>query len=565
VLRRSGWIAPVALVVVAMVGLVFGAALNRIEITVMGAAVLAGPWVAKAAWVRSSDVAVTAWLSLVGLAAGLLGLHPELSVLASLVLVGVASASAWVLPDLFHGSISTLCVSLAGAGWIARGARPNEVTPIMLIGAFALILRVAVKSLRFDQLTQRKLQRDLIREGIASRRLYSVASAIGAASTAEEVIPDLLAALTETLEARSGAVVLADRSSSTMRLVGPVWVSGCRIAVDEPVVERIDDSGLLSRILRSPRAIVVDGGSKTSSPILRDLGMSQAVVAPLRLEGRAIGLIIVGDPVAEEFDANAGADLTTLAGPAALVLAQVERHEQAALLNRRLQEIADMKSDFVSMVSHELRTPLTSVLGALETLTRPDLAHPNPAAGEMTSAARRQALRLKRLIDDLLIISRIDRGVMSAERHPVCLARVVDEAIGLVGRERVSRTVPADVYALGDSDQIAQILTNLIENACKYSEGSTIEIFVSAAADRVRFAVVDHGPGIDEADRERVFERFVRLPGSQPTAGTGLGLSIVKMLVEGMDGTITLEETPGGGATFQVTLPTAQSRDLALI
>jgi signal transduction histidine kinase len=545
-----------------LVGLVYGASLQRTELVVVSGAVLLGPWIARARWHKASDVAATAWLSLIGLSFGLLGLHPELRILATLGLTGVASASAWVLPDLYHGSVATLCVALVGAGWVAGGAVPNEVTPVVLIGAFALVLRVAVKSLRTDVVTHRKLERDLVREGIASRRLYSVASAIGAATTTAEVIPDLLATLTETLEARSGAIVLADHASATMRLAGPVWVSGCKIPVDEAVSERIDGASLLSRILRSPRAIVVDAGTKTASPILADLGMTQAVVAPLWIEGRATGLLIIGDPVAGEFEPGVDADLTALAGPAALVLAQVERHEHAALLNKRLQEIAEMKTDFVSMVSHELRTPLTSVLGALDTLTRPDLAHHNPAAVEMTAAAQRQATRLKRLIDDLLVISRIDRGVMAAERHPVQLARSVSEALTLVGRAGASEVVPSELWALGDPDQIAQILTNLIENARKYANGSSIEIYAAGSEDEVRLAVVDHGPGIPADQRDRVFERFTRLPSSRDTAGTGLGLSIVKMLAEGMGGSIGLVETPGGGATFVVTLPAASgSRD----
>jgi two-component system sensor histidine kinase KdpD len=211
------------------------------------------------------------------------------------------------------------------------------------------------------------------------------------------------------------------------------------------------------------------------------------------------------------------------------------------------------------MVSHELKTPLTSVLGALDTLGRPELSLDNPAVQEMLTGARRQAVKLRRLIDDLLVTSRIDRGVVRPETRPVQLMSVVADAVAVVPRCHLSIDVPAELVVLGDPDHLGQVVTNLLENAVKYGADTPVAVRADAVSDRVVLTVSDHGPGIPSDQRDRVFERFVRLDGGDRArvGGTGLGLSIVKMLVDGMGGEVGVVDTPGGGATFVVTLASA--------
>jgi signal transduction histidine kinase len=218
-----------------------------------------------------------------------------------------------------------------------------------------------------------------------------------------------------------------------------------------------------------------------------------------------------------------------------------------------------MKTDFVSTVSHELRTPLTSIIGSLDTVNRPELAPTQAAAQQLLSTARRQAGRLQRLIDDLLVVSRIDRGAIPVHLEPVLVRQAFDEVNRVVSIEPSFTIEPEDLAVSADRDHLTRILINLVENAAKYAAGSAVELYAWQRPNKAVIAVVDHGPGIPEEEKERVFERFTQIDQSDTRSkgGTGLGLSIVKSLTEVMHGAVRVEATEGGGATFVVELPLA--------
>jgi signal transduction histidine kinase len=223
-----------------------------------------------------------------------------------------------------------------------------------------------------------------------------------------------------------------------------------------------------------------------------------------------------------------------------------------------------MKSDFVSVVSHELRTPLTSIRGALDTLMRPGLIEEDTVVSELVDSARRQSTRLERLINDLLVASRLDRGKLKSTLVPVSVADVVGEVVPLVGSDGISVDVkPSDVIA-ADPDQFTQVVRNLIENGVKYGGGTDVEVSTVREGVGLTLVVADHGPGIAPEDRERIFDRFVQLerPDRRSREGSGLGLAIVKSLVDSMGGRVSVTETPGGGATFRVSFRAPLSFDL---
>ena len=220
-----------------------------------------------------------------------------------------------------------------------------------------------------------------------------------------------------------------------------------------------------------------------------------------------------------------------------------------------------MKSDFVSTVSHELRSPLTSIIGSLDTVNRPELAPPEPMSQQLLDSARRQAGRLQRLIEDLLVVSRIDRGAIPVHTETIELKPLIDEVVRVVSIEPSVTIEPPDMAVEADRDHLSRILINLVENAAKYAPDSPVEIYAWERDPRGFVAVVDHGPGIPVDQRERVFERFTQVDQSDTRSrgGTGLGLSIVKSLSEVMHGSVRIETTEGGGATFVVELPAAKS------
>jgi signal transduction histidine kinase len=283
------------------------------------------------------------------------------------------------------------------------------------------------------------------------------------------------------------------------------------------------------------------------------------MVAPMRVEGFNVGAIAVGDPLHGSFRVEQLDEFASLAAPAALVLSLLGRYEAASEMSRRMQEIAQMKTDFVSVVSHELRTPLTSIIGSLDTVNRPELSP--DLAQDLLDSARRQAGRLQRLIEDLLMVSRIDRQAIPVAMETIAVRQLLEEVADTVqGADAVTVSVaPGSLQVSADPDHLRRVFINLIENAVKYAQGSPVELVARQFRDRVDVDVIDHGEGIAPSERLRVFEPFTQTEHSdtRTKGGTGLGLSIVKGLTEAMNGRVTLSDTPGGGATFTVSLQPA--------
>ena len=218
---------------------------------------------------------------------------------------------------------------------------------------------------------------------------------------------------------------------------------------------------------------------------------------------------------------------------------------------------------FVSDASHELRTPLTSMRGYAELLRRePEMEHE-----DVGLAARRiedEAKRLGVLVDDLLLLARLDQG-RPLEHGRVDLGALVDDAcrdarVVDPGRA-ITATVRAPLVVGGDEMRLRQVLSNLLRNAAVHTPaGTPVEVEVRREDDAAVLEVIDHGPGISARDAEQVFERFHRADPEQSRdrGGSGLGLSIVAAVVAAHKGTVAVVETPGGGATFQIRLPLAE-------
>jgi len=224
-----------------------------------------------------------------------------------------------------------------------------------------------------------------------------------------------------------------------------------------------------------------------------------------------------------------------------------------------------MKSEFVSTVSHELRTPLTSIRGSLG-LIAGGVAGPLPLAAQgLVDIAKNNCERLIRLINDILDIEKIESGQMRLALQTVSLRPLLKQAMtaneGFAGQHGVTLRLQAPdeaVLVSVDTDRLTQVLTNLLSNAVKFSPRSdVVEVTLSGRAERARVEVRDHGPGIPEEFRQRIFQKFSQADSSdtRQKGGTGLGLSISKAIVEGMGGSIGFDNPPGGGTVFYFELP----------
>jgi len=512
--------------------------------------------------------AATGWL--LGMIAGITALAriPELTGTAEPILYGMAAVSGLLLTWWIHALV-TVIISLAityihiSVGDAVFGDLLATIVVVVVVaGATALVGFEFEREAATSFGNEAKLEQ----QRLDFERLYAVSATLARAESLAEIVPHLVGTICKYLDAQVGVVLLNDHEMQRLEVMSPIWVNGYPLETD-PITVEINMPSVVSQTYRAAKPIYVKrvGEDTDSHVLLKDLGLKQALVAPLKVESMRVGVIVVGDPYEGDFTEEQLEQLGSLAAPAGLVLSQIGRYEAQAEMTRRLEEVAQMKTDFVSTVSHELRSPLTSIIGSLDTVNRPELAPPEPTSQQLLISARRQAGRLQRLIEDLLVVSRIDRGAIPVHPEVVEIKEMFDEVNRVVSIEPGITVEPANLAVYADRDHFSRILINLVENAAKYAPDSPVELYAWQKNQRAMIAVVDHGPGIPDDARDSIFERFTQLDQSDTRSrgGTGLGLSIVKSLTEVMHGTVRVEATEGGGATFLLDLPVA-SADIPL-
>jgi len=308
--------------------------------------------------------------------------------------------------------------------------------------------------------------------------------------------------------------------------------------------------------LREMFAVWGDVAGRTPLEVIRHAGVDDA----LRAAAATTEL------VARELQVGAGEGARSIRVHAAAYPPGAPRLGTVAVFHdvTELRRLENLRRDFVANVSHELKTPLTAIRGFAETLVSADV--PPEDLEKYLSVILRHAERLSNLIEDLLELSRIESRKQPLRVGPVDVARVASGI--MAGMEPQFRARSLDVKlepgdappALADRGAVEQILTNLLDNAAKYTNpGGRIEVRVAGHGEEVRVEVRDDGMGIPKQDLPRIFERFYRVEKarSRDLGGTGLGLSIVKHLVQALGGEIFVTSEPGRGSTFRFHLPRA--------
>jgi signal transduction histidine kinase len=224
-----------------------------------------------------------------------------------------------------------------------------------------------------------------------------------------------------------------------------------------------------------------------------------------------------------------------------------------------------LKNEFISVVSHELRTPLTSIHGSLNLAVEGRLGELPPEARRFLEIAYRNSQRVVRLVNEILDLQKIESGEIALQPRPVELGPLLEDAVeanhAYARRFDVEIALDGEAPAakvLVDPDRLLQVLANLLGNAARFSpRGETVRVRATRRAGLVRVSVSDRGPGIPEAFRARVFEKFAQADASASgrREGSGLGLSISKAIVERLGGRIGFESEVGRGTTFHVELP----------
>ena len=299
--------------------------------------------------------------------------------------------------------------------------------------------------------------------------------------------------------------------------------------------------------------------------ILRELGCTATIVAPLLVRGESIGafsMCMSGERTFDDLDHQLARELGALTG---LAVDNARRFDAERNARERAERAEAAKDEFLAMLGHELRNPLAPIVSAIDLLKLR-----NAAPARELGVIERQTKHLVRLVDDLLDVSRIARGLVTLARQRVETGEVVQRAVEMTEalisarQQKLTVTVPPGLVLDADPERIAQVLTNLLTNAAKYTPADgTIELTAHADGDMVVLLVRDSGVGIAPDMLPHVFEMFVqqRQALDRPGGGLGLGLTIVKSIVEAHGGHIEVRSAgQGRGSEFELRLPAARGK-----
>jgi len=247
----------------------------------------------------------------------------------------------------------------------------------------------------------------------------------------------------------------------------------------------------------------------------------------------------------------------------ATLRAQREAFVRQTTETAALRAVDQLKSEFLAAMSHDFRSPLTVVRGAVELLLGEKPGKLTIGQRDLAQSAERNVRRLEEFTEELLEMARLEHGAVALDREevdPTELAREVVSDHQVLAKEKhqwFNLHFDSDnARLLADRSRMRQVMANLVGNAIKYAPTSTpIDVRAERDDGHYRLAVADHGPGISREERERVFDRFYRGARASSVPGAGLGLAIARSLVELHGGTLECQDTPGGGATFVMTVP----------
>lgn len=314
---------------------------------------------------------------------------------------------------------------------------------------------------------------------------------------------------------------------------------------------------------RSPTATEPSGpvrGVRVVSPYLhRSLAAGPASV-PIVVEKRRVGTLLALAHPGRRPSPDEDRALAAVAAQLGSAI-QRERLRRDAAETEVLRRADEAKRALLHSVSHDLRTPLSSIVASATSLRQSDVTWSDDEREEFLTSIEAESRRLDRFVGDLLSVSRIEAGTLRPVKDWHDVGDLVEDVAGRVRlrapRHRIVVDVPEDLApAMLDEVEIAQALTNLIENATKYApEGTEILVRVRHDGESLRFEVADRGPGVPAGAAQRIFEPFERAARDGTTSGSGLGLAVAKSFVEAHGGRIWIEPRGGGGSTFAFTLP----------
>jgi signal transduction histidine kinase len=400
--------------------------------------------------------------------------------------------------------------------------------------------------------------------------LSEVSQAVNSTLDLQQVLETIVARAVQLSGANAGAIYELDEAVGDLRLRA---VSGLPPELAEQLRSRPVQMGEgatgLAAATHAPVSIADIRNRQDPYPsLLRDVldqaGLRAVLALPLLREGRVFGALALARISTGRFRVEIVELLQTVAEQSTLAIQNARLFREIEQKSRELEMASQHKSQFLANMSHELRTPLNAILGYTELIIDRIYGEVPETIRDVLERVQKSGRHLLDLINDVLDLSKIEAGQLSLALTDYSFRDMVHTVISamesLAAEKGLKLTVEVEAdlpVALGDERRMAQVLMNLLGNAIKFTETGELKVGATRADAQLLVSVADTGPGIAEADQQRIFEEFQQVDSSSTRAkgGTGLGLAITKRIVEMHGGRLWVQSVLGEGSTFFVSIP----------
>jgi signal transduction histidine kinase len=419
---------------------------------------------------------------------------------------------------------------------VPRAFREEEVELLQLVADRAAL---AIEHARLFEAERAARQR--------IEHVQAVTDAALAHLDVNELLNVLLPRIRDILETDTCAVLLLDEHANEL-------VARAALGIEEEVEQGVRiplGAGFAGRVAAEARPLVIDVEEyRVYNPILRQKHIKSMLGVPLLARGQALGVLHVGTLTPREFTQDEVDLLQLVAERVAIAIERARVHEE-------LIQLDQLKLNFVAIASHELRTPATAVYGVLKTLAGRGETLGDELRDELVRVGVEQGERLRRLLEELLDLSRLDARAIIVEPRPLVLKAALAEVVhaALPTGDRIELDIADDLAAVVDPLVLERVVSNLIANAVMYG-APPIRIAAQQRDRHLRVAVEDAGPGVPKELEGKLFDRFARGGGQ---TGHGLGLAIARAYAQAHGGDLVHDPRPGG-ARFELLIPQERNR-----
>jgi len=407
-------------------------------------------------------------------------------------------------------------------------------------------------------LENRQLMERLAQHDRETSILLDVSQAVSQSLDLEQIIASALERVTESLAVDASYVHLFEDECFVLK--------GYRGFTPQIAAEMEKEAadGIIGKVFAQAEPLVVSKMDDESGfALLARGGYCSSAIVPLTIFAESLGVIGVATRAERHFTPRDIELLTAIGREISIAVRNAQLYEEASSV-KALRELDALRTEFLANVSHELRTPLAVIKGSASSLLQPDVSFDEQDWRDFLQSIDKDADKLTRLVEDLLLMSRLESGALEVRKEPHSIPQVIasvrEGLDNLASQHRLRINLPPGLpQVVVDDGHIGEVFTNLVENAVKYTaEGTQITVTASPNSGDVVVSVSDEGKGISPELHEKVFDRFYQVEAHQKErrSGTGLGLAICRGIIEAHGGKIWLESEPEKGAKFSFSLPT---------